>query len=329
MSAPPATAVVVTYNSADHIGQCLSALVAADLAVRVVDNASTDRTTELIADRFPTVEVVANPVNVGFAAAVNQGLSGVGTDVVLLVNPDCVLPVATAWELIRTVRGRPDVAVAGPRLRGPTGQVAISAHPFESLVTVLASQFGGTRIGVPLKRMFSGARRRRVYDACTATGETTLAVDWLSGACLAVRTRLLADVGGLDEGYFMYYEDEELCLQARERGLTVLYVPEVEAVHHGGASSDPRVTRPHLYRSMLRFFGRHRPATLPWVRLAVLSRALIGVAFASAGWVVTAGRPDRWRFQPWLDVCRIALASVPESAAKPRQLDQRRPQWMS
>ena len=325
MSTPPATAVVVTYNSEHHIDGCLSALTQADLVVRVVDNASADRTVELVTERFPKAEVIANPVNVGFATAVNQGLSGIGTDVVLLVNPDAVLPAATARELVRILRTDPAVGIAGPRLRDPAGRIAISAHPFESLSSVLASRFGGALLPVALRRMFSGAGRRRAYDACTRPGGT-VAVDWLSGACLALRTRLVAEIGGLDEGYFMYYEDEELCLQAWRRGAAVVYVPTVEAMHVGGASSGPGTTRPHLYRSMLRFFARNRRGTFQLVRLAVVLRALIGIGLAGVRWAGRSRERAGWRGRAWFEVCRIALSATPDIAGQEHRTDLRRPQ---
>ncbi|WP_326557564.1 glycosyltransferase family 2 protein [Micromonospora sp. NBC_01796] len=325
MTTPAATAVIVTYNSANHIDDCLAALTQADLVVRVVDNDSADRTVALVTERFPKVEVIANPVNVGFAAAVNQGLAGVDTDVVLLVNPDCVLPAATARELVRTVRAGPDVGIAGPRLRDPVGRVAISAHPFESLSSVLASRFGGALLPVALRRLLSGTRRRRAYDACTGPA-AAVAVDWLSGACLAVRTRLMREIGGLDEGYFMYYEDEELCLQAWRRGAAVVYVPMVEAMHVGGASSGPGATSPHLYRSMLRFFARHRRRSFQLVRLAVVLRSLIGMGLAAARWVGSSTERTGWRGRAWFEVCRIALSTTPDAAAREQRKELRRPQ---
>ncbi|MEV4630279.1 glycosyltransferase family 2 protein [Micromonospora sp. NPDC049523] len=325
MSRPAATAVVVTYNSANHIDDCLAALAQADLVVRVVDNNSADRTVALVTERFPKVEVIANPANVGFAAAVNQGLTGVDTDVVLLVNPDCVLPAATARELVRTVRARPDVGIAGPRLRDQAGRIAISAHPFESLSSVLASRFGGALLPVALRRLLSGSRRRRAYDACTGPA-APMAVDWLSGACLAVRTRLMREIGGLDEGYFMYYEDEELCLQTWRRGAAVVYVPTVEAMHVGGASSGPGATSPHLYRSMLRFFARHRRRTFQLVRLAVVLRALIGMGLAGARWLGSSTRRTGRRGRAWYEVCRIALSTTPDDAAREHRKELRRPQ---
>ncbi|MFE9188239.1 glycosyltransferase family 2 protein [Micromonospora sp. NPDC007208] len=306
MSVADATAVVVTHNSERQIVAALTALRQAQVPVRLVDNASTDGTVDLVRRRFPEVTVLASPTNSGFATAVNRAAAGVDTDVVLLVNPDCVVTPGTVAELVRVLRDRPSVGIAGPRLIDAHGRVAISAHRFESLVTVLASRFGGALVPVSLRRLLSGRQRRAAYDACVR-GAQPVAVDWLSGACLAVRRELFVAVGGLDEGYFLYYEDEELCLQAARRGAEVLYVPSVTAVHTGGASSsDPAWIWPHLYRSMLRYFARHRAGTLRAVRGVVLLRALIGIGLAGARMPLQP-RAGTARLRAWTRVGRIAV----------------------
>ncbi|MEB3369996.1 glycosyltransferase family 2 protein [Saccharopolyspora mangrovi] len=303
-----ATAIVVTYNSRDHVTPCLAALTRAGVLARVVDNASTDGTGALIAAHFPGVSMVLNPVNMGFAAAVNQALSAVDTDIVLLVNPDCVLPEPTAHALVHTLRTHPDVGVVGPRLMDAEGRIAISAHPFESLTSLLASRFGGGLVPVSVRRLLCGENRRRTYDACRQV-DTPVTVDWLSGACLAVRTELLRQLGGLDEQYFMYYEDEELCLRAWRHGARVLHLPTVHATHLGGASSnDPAWLWPHLYRSLLRFFSRHRHRSYPAARAAVLLRSLIGIGLSLVRMPWNSGIA-RSRACAWARVARIALTA--------------------
>lgn len=306
----PATAIIVTHNSARELARALTPLLRAGLAVRVVDNASTDGTPALVARDFPAVHLTVNQDNVGFARAVNQAFAGVRADVVLLVNPDCEVPAETADELVAFLRRRPEVGIAGPRLLGRDGRVAISAHPFESLTSVLASRFGGGLVPVALRRLVSGTRRRGAYDACRRPA-APVTVDWLSGACLAVRASVLRDIGGLDEGYFLYYEDEELCLQAWRRGAEVVYLPTVRATHVGGASSaDPSWIWPHLYRSMLRFFARHRRRTYQAVRVAVLLRALLGIGLAGVRLGVQP-RAAVIRVRAWTGVARIALTASP------------------
>ncbi|MCZ7418623.1 MULTISPECIES: glycosyltransferase family 2 protein [unclassified Micromonospora] len=304
-----ATAIVVTYNSQGQVLAALTALRQAGLPVRLVDNGSTDRTVELVRTHFPEVTVLVGQGNVGFAAAVNRGASGVQTSVLLLVNPDCVVPPETTRALVETVFGRPEIGIAGPRLLDADGQVAVSAHPFETLTTVVASRFGGMLVPVPVRRWLSGRRRRQAYDACLH-GALPARVDWVSGACLAVRADLFTAVGGLDEAYFMYYEDEELCLQVRCHGAEVLYLPHVTAVHSGGASSsDPAWIWPHLYRSMLVFFSRHRPRSRAAVRAVVLLRAVLGVILATVRLSLQPGAGIT-RMRAWTRVGRIAITRI-------------------
>lgn len=303
-----ACAIIVTYNSVEQIGACVEALLESGVAVSVVDNASSDGTCALVRSRFPEVRVLANHTNHGFAHAVNQALAEVHADAVLLVNPDCVLSPGTVGGLTVYLATNPDVGVVGPRLRDHRGIVANSAHPFETALTVLATRFGAGLVPRALRAPLMSAGRRKTHAACR-DGASPVAVDWLSGACLAVRTTLLRSLGGLDAGYFMYYEDEELCLQAWRAGARVVYLPSVEAVHAGGASSgDPVHVWPHLYRSLLRFQARHRPRTYSLVRASILVRALLGVWLGAPrdALALVTRRPAR-RSLAWVRIGQIAV----------------------
>jgi N-acetylglucosaminyl-diphospho-decaprenol L-rhamnosyltransferase len=310
------TAIVVTYNSAGQIGRALTALRGADVDVVVVDNASADATRTIVQSDFPDVALLVNATNVGFATAVNQGLADVRAGVVLLVNPDCTVPADTVRGLVHFLATRPDVGVAGPRVLDADGRVAVSAHPFESLTSVLVSRFGGSLVPVGVRRILSGSSRRRMYDACRGPAEPT-PVDWLSGACLAVRADLLHATGGLDERYFLYYEDEELCWQAHSLGLAVIYLPELQVVHIGGASSAVGATWPHLYRSMLIFFAEHRRSSYQAVRFTVLARAGLGIALATAR-RATGSESGAARAAAWRGVARVAWTSGrPDRVSRP------------
>jgi hypothetical protein len=299
----------VTYNSREQIPACVEALLESGIAVWVVDNASSDGTCALVQERFPEVRLLANHTNRGFAHAVNQALADVRGETVLLVNPDCVVFPGAVGALTEYLVGHPGVGVVGPRLRDRGGNTAISAHPFETALTVIATRFGN---GLPagLRERLSGRARRQTEAVCR-DGVAPAAVDWLSGACLAVRASLLRQLGGLDAGYFMYYEDEELCLQAWRAGATVVYLPTADAVHAGGASSgDPVQVWPHLYRSLLRFQARHRGRTYSLVRVSILVRALLGVGLGVPrdALALVRRRPAR-RSLAWARVGQIALRS--------------------
>lgn len=310
------TAIVVTYNSEGQIGPCLDALCASGAEVWVVDNASADGTLAAVARRSG-VNVIANDDNVGFARAVNQALARARGDVVLLVNPDCVVPPRTVSALAGFLDANRDVGVVGPRLHDADGTIAISTHPFETAAAALGARFGGSLVPVRLRPLVARGSRRETYVACR-NGAHGMPVDWVSGACLAIRTSLARELGGLDTGYFMFYEDEELCLRAWRAGAKVVYLPGVEAAHTGGASSsDPAAVWPHLYRSMLRFHARHRPSTYGVLRAGLLVRALIGVALGAArdARALLRRRPAR-RALAWWRIGRLALTTSRAAAGE-------------
>jgi N-acetylglucosaminyl-diphospho-decaprenol L-rhamnosyltransferase len=291
-----ADAIVVTYRSAGSIGACLDALLEGDLHVVVVDNAGT---ADVVREHFPQIELIANDENVGFARAVNQGLARCESDVVLLVNPDCVVPTATVAALVEYLREHADVAVVGPRLREADGSVNISAHPIATFGSMLGNR--ARRFFPLLTPLLARHSRFGSYDACLHATEPT-EVEMVIAACVAVRGDFLRDeLGGLDEGYFMYCEDMELCLQAWQRGRRVVYLPTVEAFHEGGGSSGDRShVWPLHTRSTLRFHAKHRPRTFQLVRLALLGRAVLGLA-----------DPRGHRRRAWAGVARVVL-TVPK-----------------
>ena len=171
---------------------------------------------------------------------------------------------------------------------------------------MVASRFGTTVLPVSIRRRLYGPRRRAAYDACTRAVEP-VSVDWLSGACLAMRTDVLRAIGGLDERFFLYYEDEELCWQAHQHG-DVVYVPHFAVTHVGGASSETGATWPHLYRSMLLYFAIHRPSRFHAARAVVFVRACLGLVTAAVRRLL-GQRAGQTRGTAWRQVASIAWSS--------------------
>lgn len=312
-------AIVVTHNSRTHVAHCLEPLIEAGVATWVVDNASSDDTVRVVAERFPEVHLLANHDNRGFAQGVNQALEQTSADVVLLVNPDCAVSPEAVAGLAAHLAENPEVGVVAPRLRDSAGRIAVSTHPFENLASIVGSRFGAAVIPPALRGFVVRGCRRSSYEACRS-GDRPVPVDWVSGACLAVRGSLLRRLGGLDTAYFMYYEDEELCLQVWRSGATVVYLPTVEAVHSGGASTrDPAQAWPHLYRGLLRFQARHRPRTYPLVRAAIVVRAVLGVAWGAArDSVALVQRKPARRTRAWARIFRVALLESKAISAEGR-----------
>jgi len=255
--------VVVTYQSHAEIGACLDSVFAAisppESRVVVVDNASTDGTTALVREHWPSVEVIEAGGNVGFARANNLGIAATSSEFVLLLNPDTVVTPGAIPALVAALAGQPAAAIAGPRLLDERRRPELSFGP-------PLSPWGELRQRTVLKLYERGLGPvvgyvdRRTREAGPRA--------WVSGACLLARRTDLEAVGGLDERFFMYTEDVDLCTSVRARGRQVLFVPEAEVLHLRGRSASRNPQTERLRRqSQLAYYQKHLPAWVTPLRL--------------------------------------------------------------
>ena len=253
---PRIAAVLVNFNSGDELRTALrsiaSELTEAWEAV-VVDNASTDGSGAAALEFTPQVRLFRNAKNVGFGSAVNQAIAATHAPLVLIMNPDCRLVSGAIAPLIEARDQEPRCAVVAPRILDPDGSPQGNARGDPDMLTGF---FGRTGV---LRRAWSGtaASRRNVIDE--PAGGPPVVVDWVSGACMLARRAALAQIGGFDERYFMYWEDADMCRRLRNRGYVIRYVPAATAVHRVGQSS--RTARAASIRafhdSAYRYYGTH------------------------------------------------------------------------
>jgi GT2 family glycosyltransferase len=254
------SSVIVSYRSREPLLQCLATLEAdaAGLAHEtvVVDNDPGDRALEAIARDFPGVRGIANAENVGYARAINQGLAATRGEFVLAMNPDCVLERGSLAALIGYLRAHPRTAVVGPKILDSDGALQYSARSFPDHLTFLFNRYS------LLTRLFPGNRFSRRYLLTDWDHASVREVDWVSGACLMVRRSAIAQVGGMDEAYFMFNEDVDWCRRMKLAGWAVTYVPEARVVHHIGASRKKVASKVILerHRGMIHYFHKHHPA---------------------------------------------------------------------
>lgn len=261
-SPPPATcAVIVSWNVAELLRGCLRMLAAAEPrpGVVVVDNASTDETCELVRREFPDVVLLANQVNSGFAAGTNQGVRLAlerGATRILVINPDAELAPDALATLERGLDARPDVGIVAPTILNADG-------------TPQAFAFGGDpTLGYLLRR---GTRRLLRRPPLHDWGsQTELAPDWVTGACLLARAEIFRRGVWFDETFFLYFEDNDWCLRARQAGWGVRRMPSVAARHFGGGSLRRNPAARTAYaRSLRRFHAKHSPRWHGWVLRAL------------------------------------------------------------
>jgi GT2 family glycosyltransferase len=274
--------VVVAYNSREHLRACVEPLAGVrEVSILVVDNACPERSFEVV-DELAGVRVVHMPRNGGFAYGCNGGWRAGGSELVLFLNPDARLEPAALARLAHALEIDPSAGVVGPRTLGEDGTLRWTIRRFPSL----RSTYGQALF------LHHLAPRASWVDEVVrdpARYERPGRVDWLSGACLLVRRSTLEAVGGLDEGFFLYVEDIDLCWRVRRAGLDVVYSPDAICVHEGGRSLPQARLLPMLAASRLQYAKRHHGAIG-----AIVERVGIGVGEALRT-IVGRGEPGHRR----------------------------------
>ncbi len=216
LSPTDVTAIVVSFDSAEVLPACLSALAGEGVATIVVDNASGDASVAIAARHG--ARVLRNERNEGYGRANNQGVRAATTPFVLIVNPDLEIQPGAVAALLAAAQVYPDAAAFAPRLVEPSGRVFLQPRSLLSPVHLNQAR----RIVLP------------EGDAC---------LPFLSGACLLLRREVFLALGGFDPAIFLFYEDDDLCRRLREAGHALIHVDAANARHGRGRSSAPSPQR--------------------------------------------------------------------------------------
>ncbi len=217
--------VIVAYNVRELLLACLRSLEGEQAEILVVDNASQDGTAEAVRALGSEVQLIANADNEGFARANNQALRRARGRYLCLLNPDTEVRPGALTRLQAALEESPELGIVGPRLLNPDGSLQSAGLRFPTRADLAAG-------AVPW------GRRARLPGKAGRVVPEVIECDWMLGACLVIRRELLEQVGLLDEAYFMYGEEKDLCYRAKQAGWQVACVPEAEVVHHGGQSAD-------------------------------------------------------------------------------------------
>lgn len=253
--------IVVTWNARKFVEECFGSIVddARGLSSEViaVDNASTDGTADVIAERFPTVKLIRSTTNLGFARANIVAIGQAQGKYVCLVNPDvCVLP-GCFRKLMEYIEKNPTVGVVGPRTLNPDGSLQRSCMRAQSVWTCWCRTTALDR--TPLRRLplFGGLlmadfAHDRIRD-----------VDVLNGAFLLIRRTAMDKVGLIDERYFMYGDDQDWCLRFGKAGWRVVFYPGAQIVHHGGGvtARAPVYFYVEMQKANLQYWQKHHSRT--------------------------------------------------------------------
>lgn len=256
------SAIIVNYHAYDDLDRCLTALEQFEPGVEVVvvDHDSQAASIQAIRDKHPRTRVVATPENQGFGAGMNRGARETNAEQLLLLNPDAMVEGRIVETLEAILKDQPDVAVVGPLVREADGSIQASARRFPGLSTVIAGRSTWLTRALP---------RNPLTTQNLLTGPDVRdprSVDWVNGACMLVRREAFDAVGGFDEGFFLYWEDADLCRRLRTAGWRTVYQPNVAVRHVTGRSSRHAAAAAEraFHDSVFRYFRKHTSAPARW-----------------------------------------------------------------
>lgn len=276
---------IVHFHAERLLTECVRSLRASELGdfeAVVVDNGSSEPLGRVLDD--PRFELVRPGRNLGYAGATNLALERLPDDTpfVLLLNPDVQVEPDTLGEIVRVLEARPEAGAATPRIVLPSGDLDPACRRSEPTpLTALAKQLG-------LQRLFPGSRLMGRYNLTHLDPDEPHEIDSGTGAFLLLRRAALERVGGrLDERFFLYGEDLDLCRRLREAGFRILYWPHARALHvKGSGRLRPLATTYHFYRSMwiyYRKWGRSRRNPLALAPLLVTLSGLMALEVTRNG----------------------------------------------
>lgn len=257
--------LVVNHDGRDHLRRCLDSLAGElreDHEVIVVDNASRDDSVTMVRREFPWATLLAQDENLGFGAANNLAAARARGEYLLLLNSDAWLAGDAHRRLAGALAGDPGLGAVAPEVRYPDGRLQFSWVP-ETGVLGEAAQM--------LRNRFEGRSwaHRRLPRLLRLLGP-----GWHSASCLMVRRVAWEEVRGFDEGFFLYFEDVDLCRRLRDRGWRLAAVADAVAFHVKGGSMRGDRQEVEYRRGQLRYYLKHRP---PW-EVALLRRRLTAKA---------------------------------------------------
>jgi GT2 family glycosyltransferase len=278
--------VIVNWNTRHYLQRCLETVFASEgdftYRVQIVDNASTDGSSEMVQAMFPQVALVVNDTNAGYAAANNLGLGELGYHekgqiaadaprYALLLNPDTEVPPDALYRMVQFMDRRPDVGAAGPKLVLEDGSLDKACRRGFPTPAVSFYHFTG------LAKLFPNNPRFGRYNMTFADPDTDLEVDSVVGAFMQIRREAIEAVGLLDETFFMYGEDLDWAYRVNRAGWKVWYHPQVVVRHvKRAASRKSKKAQFEFWRAMLIFYRKHFRATTPiWLHGLILTGLLV------------------------------------------------------
>lgn len=248
--------IIVSWNAKAFLIKCLQSVMQEtaqyETEIIVVDNASTDGSVELVQERFPTVKLIRNDANLGFAKANNIGIKQSSGKYICLINSDIEVLEDCFSKMIAYMKQNPEVGILGPQILDVNKNIQRSTMGFPTVWNTFCR-------ALALDTLFPKSRLCSGYLMTFCSHNTISEVDILNGCFWMVRREALKQVGLLDERFFIYAEDKDWCKRFWDAGWKVVYFPHAQAIHYGGASSSQSPIRFYIemHRANLQYWKKH------------------------------------------------------------------------
>lgn len=287
---------MLAYNGIDFTLPCLASIGPATGRLKVetilVDNGSSDGSPAAVEKQFPGVRLVRNDMNCGFSIAVNQGLELATGRHLLVLNNDTRIVPGCLEAVVDFMDKHPDAGIVTPQLIYEDGRLQNSIANFPSLHEVF--------MGKTLLRILFPGR----FPSKLTPFEKPVEVESVVGAAMFIRKEVVDKIGGIDEGFFIFFEETDWCLRSFRAGYKSYLLPEAKIIHHQGQTVNRAHVRKRIEytRSLFRYFRKNHPARSPWLRLFFPLKNLFEVVFSSLGVILSlgfSGRAKRRASEKW------------------------------
>ena len=259
---PTVEILIVSHNTAELLADCLTSISCnlpspnfASVSVAVFDNGSTDGSVEVIRSQFPSVRLLSNEENIGFARANNRLAKSSRADYLLLLNSDTRFKEDAITPLLVVLQNNPSIGVVGPRLIYPSGDPQYSSERFPNLHFEIVRALQGTRVDV-ITRGRIGRMLRRYRRVDEIDRRVSHRSEFLWATCWLLPAEEVHQHGLFDEHFVTYDEDLDFCWRLRQRGRYVMYLATSEVIHLGGASSTSDIKRRLMFAARQKFYRR-------------------------------------------------------------------------
>ncbi len=293
---PDVSVIIVSWNAKEHLQNCLRSLndpgCRYKQEVIVVDNASTDGTVDLVEEQFPEVTLIKNSGNLGFARANNIGIRASSGGYVCLINSDVILLDNCIGKLMRFMGSHPSAGLVGPKILNPDRTLQASCRHFPAIWNNVCQALG---LNYLFRRSAFFSEPFMKYWA----HDKVRKVDVITGCFWMVRRKAIDEVGLLDEDFFIYGEDIDWCRRFHDAGWDVMFYPETEAIHFGGASSSNAPVKFYLemQKADIKYWRKHhgRTGEISY-RAIILIRHVLRMIYGTMKYILRPSRREKTSF---------------------------------